>query len=97
MIYMKRNTLHRQETSAGLAEACVFPPSVQSDLFSYLKPWQQEFVKPLLRVLKKPAQAELCDALMDYLETGQIDPPQNIALGGLYYFITQKMCSLHSR
>ena len=39
-----------------------FPPSVQSELFAYLKPEQQEFVKPILRMLKKPAQEELCVA-----------------------------------
>ena len=33
-----------------------FPPSIQSDLFNYLKPEQQEYIKPILRVMKKPAQ-----------------------------------------
>ena len=55
-----------------------FPPSIQSDLFNYLKPEQQETLKPILRVLKKPAQEELCEALLDYLEGNgiqQIDEP----------------------
>ena len=55
-----------------------FPPSPQSDLFNYLRPEQQEFVKPILRVLKKPAQEELCCALLDYLESGEVIPPADI-------------------
>ena len=66
-----------------------FPPSVQSDLFNYLRPEQQEFVKPILRVLKKPAQEELCCALLDYLESGEVIPPADISLGGMFYYITR--------
>lgn len=40
-----------------------WPQSIQMDLFNYLRPEQQEFIKPILRVLKKPAQEELCCAL----------------------------------
>ena len=66
-----------------------FPPSPQSDLFNYLRPEQQEFVKPILRVLKKPAQEELCCALLDYLESGEVIPPADISLGGMFYYITR--------
>lgn len=66
-----------------------FPPSVQSDLFNYLRPEQQEFVKPILRILKKPAQEELCCALLDYLESGEVIPPADISLGGMFYYITR--------
>jgi len=66
-----------------------FPPSVQSDLFNYLKPEQQEFVKPILRVLKKPGQEELCTSLLDYLESGEIIPPADLTLGALFFYITR--------
>ena len=55
-----------------------FPPSIQSDLFNYLKPEQQETLKPILRIVKRPYQVMLCEALIDYLEgngTQQIDEP----------------------
>ena len=55
-----------------------FPPSIQSDLFNYLKPEQQEAIKPILRIIKRPYQAKFCVALIDYLEgngTQQIDEP----------------------
>ena len=64
-----------------------FPPSVQSELFAYLKPEQQEFLKPILRVLKKPAQEELCVALIDYLETGIPEPPVTFNLGVIFMYI----------
>ena len=64
-----------------------FPPSPQSDLFNYLRPEQQEFVKPILRVLKKPAQEELCVALIDYLETGIPEPPVTFNLGVIFMYI----------
>ena len=46
-------------------------------------------MKPILRVLKKPAQEELCCALLDYLESGEAIPPADITLGGLFYYITR--------
>lgn len=64
-----------------------FPPSVQSDLFGYLKPEQQERLRPILRVLKPWAQAELCIAIIDYLETGITDAPCTTALAGMFEFI----------
>lgn len=64
-----------------------FPPSPQSDLFNYLRLEQQEFVKPILRVLKKPAQEELCVALIDYLETGIPEPPVTFNLGVIFMYV----------
>ena len=52
----------------------VYPPSVQGDLFNYLKPEQQETLKPILRIVKRPYQAMLCVALLDYLEGNGIQP-----------------------
>lgn len=56
----------------------VFPPSVQADLFNYLKPDQQKILKPILRLIKRPYQATLCTSLVDYLEghgLDQLDEP----------------------
>ena len=49
-----------------------FPPSIQSDLFNYLKPEQQEAIKPILRVLKKPAA--MLDFLIDLLNPAKTLP-----------------------
>lgn len=46
----------------------VFPPSVQSELFAYLKPKQQNLLRPILRLIKRPYQVDLCMSLLDYLE-----------------------------
>lgn len=78
-------------------EDFVFPPSVQADLFNYLKPEYQEFMKPILRVLKKPAQEELCSALLDWLEQGDTTPPADIALGGLFIYCITKIPTLNPR
>ena len=56
----------------------VYPPSVQGDLFNYLKPEQQDTLKFILRIIKRPYQVMLCEALLDYLEGNgiqQIDEP----------------------
>lgn len=67
----------------------IFPPSVQVDLFNYLKPKQQEAVKPILRVLKKPAQEELCYTLLDYMEQGEATPPQDLTLAAMFMYLTR--------
>ena len=69
----------------------VYPQSVQSDLFGYLKPAQQEFVRPLLRVLKKPAQVELCCMLLDYMETGEVELGNDVVVGGMFIYISQTL------
>ena len=60
-----------------------FPPSIQSDLFNYLKPEQQEAIKPILRIVKRPYQAMLCEALLDYLEGNGIQHIGNSMLDKL--------------
>ena len=70
-----------------------FPPSIQSDLFSYLKPQQQEVVKPILRVLKKSAQEELCCTLLDYMEQGHATPPSDFTLAAIYMYLTHESFS----
>lgn len=85
---MQQN-FYRQSSAGQSTDPFVFPKSVQSDLFNYLKPEQQDFVRPILRVLKKRAQEELCYSLLDYLESGDIIPPANFTLGALYFYITR--------
>lgn len=65
-----------------------FPPSPQSDLFNYLKPEQQELVKPILRILKRPYQETLCISLLDYMESGIADIPEDIQLGAFFLYLT---------
>ena len=55
----------------------VYPPSVQGDLFNYLKPEQQETLKLILRIIKRQYQTMLCVALLDYLEGNGIQPLDN--------------------
>lgn len=71
-----------------------FPPSLQSELFNYLKPEQKEFVKPWLRVLKRPAQEELCCMLLDYMEAKPFDMGSNLPLGFIFYFLTHNPSSI---
>lgn len=66
-----------------------FPPSIQSDLFNYLKPEQQEYIKPILRVMKKPAQEELCASLLDYMETGEVIMTDNAVVDGMFIYLTR--------
>lgn len=70
-------------------EGFVYPPSVQNDLFNYLKPEQQEFVRPILRVMKKPAQMELCCMLLDYMETGEVEMGMNTVVCGMFTYLTR--------
>lgn len=69
--------------------AFVFPPSIQSDLWNYLKPEQQEFIKPILRVMKKPAQEELCCMLLDYMESGEVIMTEDVVVGGMFNYLTR--------
>lgn len=73
----------------------VFPPSVQSDLFGYLRPEQQEMMREILRVLKRPAQEDLCCALLDYLESGDLIAPANFTLAAIFNYLTSQWTPLH--
>ena len=70
-----------------------FPPSIQSDLFNYLKPEQQETIKPILRIIKRPYQVMLCEALLDYLEGNGTQPICNPMLDKLQKRIIE-VCNL---
>ncbi len=71
-----------------------FPPSVQSDLFNYLKPEQQKVLRPYLRLFKPQYQEELCISLLDYLEGHGLDPLSQPVLRILQTHIVQT-CGLH--
>ena len=71
----------------------VFPPSIQSDLFNYLKPEQQEKLKPILRIVKRPYQVTLCIALLDCLEGNGIQPIDNPMLDMIQRIIIEA-CNL---
>ena len=62
--------------------------SFQATLFDYLNEEQREKIRPILRMLKKPAQVDLCVSLLDYLEAGLVDPPTRIPLRIFYYYLT---------
>ena len=72
----------------------VFPPSVQSELFAYLKPKQQNLLRPILRLIKRPYQADLCLSLLDYLEGFGYQSTGNPMLDSLQHSIIE-LCKLH--
>ena len=71
-----------------------FPPSVQSDLFNYLDPQQQEAIRPYLRLLKHEHQEKLCVSLLDYLEGHGLEPLDQPVLCMLQDHIIQS-CNIH--
>ena len=71
-----------------------FPPSVQVDLFNYLKPHQQAILRPYLRIVKRPYQEQLCTSLLDYLEGHGLEPMQEPVLNRLQSSIIED-CHLH--
>lgn len=89
MSYISKHLNPSNGSNLSNSEGFIFPPSVQVDLFNYLKEEQKDFVRPILRVLKKPAQEELCTSLLDYLETGEVIPPADFTLGALFFYITR--------
>lgn len=70
-----------------------FLPSIQGDLFNCLKPEQREFLRPILRVIKRPYQADLCSSLLDYLEGNGRQPTGNPLLDCLLQSIIEE-CGL---
>ena len=71
-----------------------FPPSVQVDLFNYLKPHQQAILRPYLRIVKRPYQEQLCTSLLDYLEGHGLDELQQPVLRSLQHHIIE-VCNIH--
>ena len=71
-----------------------FAPSVQSDLFNYLKPHQRAAIKPYLRLIKRDYQEKLCISLLDYLEGHGLEPLSEPVLNRLQTHIIED-CRLH--
>ena len=69
-------------------------PSVQSDLFNYLKPAQREALRPYLRLIKRPYQEKLCVSLLDYLEGHGLEPLTEPILHRLQTHIIE-VCNIH--
>lgn len=67
-----------------------YPDSPQSDLFQMLKEEQRNYLQPILRILKKHYQEELCIALLDYLETGIPEPPYTHEVAILFHFVIER-------
>ena len=72
----------------------VFPPSIQGDLFNYLKPQQRDLLLPILRIIKRPYQEILCISLLDYLE-GLGNQPIGIATLDCLMESIIEVCELH--
>ena len=87
-----QNFFSKLSTAFGASDF-VYPPSVQGDLFNYLKPEQQETLKPILRIIKRSYQTMLCVALLDYLEGNGIQPICNPVLDKLQNRIIEE-CKL---
>ena len=62
--------------------------SMQVFLFDYLTEEQQQAVRPILRVLKREAQEELCAALIDYMEFGVEEEPEDYLLRMAFRYLT---------
>ena len=71
-----------------------FPPSVQSDLFNYLSLAQQEILKPVLRIMKRPYQVQLCSSLLDYMEGNGLQHIDDPLLNILQHNIIEE-CEMH--
>ena len=90
---MKQN-IKTEVPSTKSPSSFTFGPSVQVDLFNYLKPHQREAMKPYLRLIKRPFQEELCISLMDYLEGNGLNPVSQPVLRSLQQQIIEE-CNLH--
>ena len=71
-----------------------FAPSVQSDLFNYLKPQQRAALRPYLRLIKRPYQEKLCVSLLDYLEGHGLEPLTEPVLSKFQEEIID-VCNIH--
>ncbi len=77
-----------QNENGGGRRKAFWSNSPQADLWNYLKPEQKRVVRPILRRLKPPAQADLCIALLDYMETGEQPQIDDVVVGGIFGYLT---------
>ena len=82
------------EVSSTEKKTFEFAPSVQSDLFNYLKPAQRKAIRPFLQIIKRPWQEKLCISLMDYLEGNGLNELHQPVLRFLQQQIIEE-CNLH--
>lgn len=94
MIKSNVSQTERKSPSSLNSQPFSFGPSVQSDLFNYLKPYQQAIMRPYLRLIKRPYQEALCTSLLDYLEGHGLDELQQPVLRFLQNHIIE-VCNLH--
>lgn len=60
----------------------------QKMLFAYLDEWQQKKVSEVFAPLKFWAQSQVATALLDYMEQGRLDLPENVLLSSLAIYLT---------
>ena len=94
MIKSDLSKTERKSPSTLNSQPFSFGPSVQSDLFNYLKPQQQAIIRPYLRLIKRPYQEKLCTSLLDYLEGNGLNELQQPVLRFLQNHIIE-VCNLH--
>ena len=94
MIKSDLSKTERKSPSTLNSQPFSFGPSVQSDLFGYLKPHQQAILRPYLRLIKRPYQEKLCVSLLDYLEGHGLEPLTEPVLHKLQSHIIEA-CQLH--
>ena len=85
---------HSTKSTSTEKKPFEFAPSVQSDLFNYLKPHQKAAIKPYLRLIKRDYQETLCTSLLDYLEGHGLEPLSEPVLNRLQTHIIED-CRLH--
>lgn len=94
MIKSNVSQTERKSPSSLNSQPFSFGPSVQVDLFNYLKPAQRKAIRPFLQIIKRPYQEKLCISLMDYLEGNGLNPISQPILRFLQNQIIEE-CSLH--
>lgn len=62
----------------------------QRALFAYLVGWQRKKVAQVLAPLKFWAQERLATALLDYMEQGHLELPENVLLASLAIYLTSE-------
>lgn len=62
--------------------------SPQRELFTYLQSWQKQKVAAVLRPLKPWAQGKLCQVLIDYMQTAELEVLGDMVLNTLALYLT---------
>jgi len=87
---MSKDICTSQQGAHEHTPAQTYPPYVCHRLIeAYLRPEQTAVLRPILRILKKRYQIELCTHLMDYIETGVPRIPEHTTLGAIFMQLTR--------